>query len=539
MIRLSRKTILVLCFAVPTLPCNVGHAYTPDSEEVQALVTRGMTYIEQNFGNNALDKELGGYAVCAMAAYSHTRDEDHPLVQAALKEIRKGVQEGFPEGSHANYSLGLALILLGTLDAGLYPEEVQAILEQIYKNQLSNGSWTYPNETIGDTSQSQYACLGMWMAHRQGIPVRMPVVTNATNWFLRTQAPDGGFGYRPRDPGSFTRIEHERKTPSMGVAGAGSLYVLGELLGFINDPEETRARTLLPPAIAPAIEKREAISNAVDSARWQLAVKAADQWCGKNAGVENPFHQYYYMYAVERYWAFRELAIDQPENEPRWYNEGVSYLQRMAEEDGSWKSNNGPTIGTAFAVLFLLRSSHAIVDRIQQESGTVRGGGHDLPRDVSAVTKNSAGQVVSSDDTKALAAVLEILDDPKAVQDDYVSEVPEKLVLSVEPNERSLQLSRLRRMIVNGSFQGRLTAVNTIGSVRDLDSAPALIFALSDPDLRVVRAARNALRFMSRKENGFGFVINSERPAKADWTKAQEDWTKWLLSVRPDAELLE
>lgn len=539
MIRQSSK-IVSAALVVFALACSApAHAYTPESPEVQALVKRGMAFIEKNHGNHAHDKELGGYAICAMAAYSYTGNENHPLVKAALKEISDCLQKGFPEGNHANYSLGLALILLGTLDAGLYPTEVQAILEEIYKRQLSNGPWTYPNEQIGDTSQSQYACLGMWMAHRQGIQVRIPAVANVTNWFLRTQAPDGGFGYKPKDPGSFTRIQQDRRTPSMGVAGAGSLYVLGELLGFIDDPKTMRARSQLPQVITPVVEKKDSISEAVDAARWNLAIKGADNWCAKNAGVENPFHQYYYMYTVERYWAFKELALARPQAEPRWYNEGVSYLQKLAhKENGSWSSDNGPTIGTAFAVLFLLRSSKKTVERIQLEQGRLTGG-KGLSADMSTAQTNARGQVVTSDGTKAVADILAMLDDPKAPQAEYVSEVPKKLVLSNDPKERKLQLSRLRRMLVDGSFQGRLTAANTLGTVRDLDSAAVLIFALSDPDVRVVRAARDALRFMSRRAQGFGLVIESERPAKPDWTKAQADWTNWLLSVKPDAELLD
>jgi hypothetical protein len=67
-----------------------------------------------------------------------------------------------------------------------------------------------------------------------------------------------------------------------------------------------------------------------------------------------------------------------------------------------------------------------------------------------------------------------------------------------------------------------------------------LIFALSDPDWRIVMAARDSLRFMSRKPAGFGLIIaDGTRPDKPVWEKAQADWTNWLLSVRPDAELIE
>ena len=44
----------------------------------------------------------------------------------------------------------------------------------------------------------------------------------------------------------------------------------------------------------------------------------------------------YYMYALERYFSFREAAEGNQEKEPRWYNDGVRYLMKTQAEDGSW-----------------------------------------------------------------------------------------------------------------------------------------------------------------------------------------------------------
>ena len=92
----------------------------------------------------------------------------------------------------------------------------------------------------------------------------------------------------------------------------------------------------------------------------------------------------------------------------------------------------------------------------------------------------------------------------------------------------------------NRTVPAELTAAKTLGTVRDLESAPSLIFALNDPDYRVARAARDSLRFMSRNNKGFGFVIDKEtHPDRPSWKEAQKNWTNWLLSVKPDAELIE
>jgi hypothetical protein len=91
-------------------------------------------------------------------------------------------------------------------------------------------------------------------------------------------------------------------------------------------------------------------------------------------------------------------------------------------------------------------------------------------------------------------------------------------------------------MATNGSYQARLTAVTTLGRSRDLDNVPALIYALSDPDPRVMRAARDGLCFISRRLDGFGLPMSGD---PADQRVAQAKWTEWYLSIRPNGDLIE
>ncbi len=541
----SLLRLLLLAISISTVFANSVEAYTPDSPQVQAMVAKGRAHIEANFGKGKYDNYLGGACICALACYSHTGNAQHPLVIKAVEQVRAEAKKGFANDGHANYSLGIALIFLGTVDADQYRQEIETILKTIYERQHSTGAWTYPSYATGDTSQTQYACLGMWMAHRQGINADQKALERCCNWLLRTQAPDGAFGYQGTDSGSVERrVAQTRVTSSMDAAGVGSLYVFGELLGFIDDPAAARRRLTLPPAIRPVIEKKTNIAQSVDYGRWEASVRDGNNWMGRNAGVENIkwqgfFGQYYYMYAVERYWAFRELAFAAPQAEPAWYNAGVEYCRKNQAADGSWHSEYGKPIDTAFAMLFLLRSSKKTVTRIQKEQGRLSGG-KGLSADMSSAKVDAKGKVVTSEGAKAMKDILAMLDDPKAPKSEYNSDLPEKLELSDDPAERAKTLARLRRMIVNGTYQGRLTAAKTLGTVRDLDSAPALIFALSDPDYRIARAARDSLRFMSRKPEGFKFVIDKDtHPDRPSWNAAQKNWTNWLLSVRPDAELIE
>lgn len=546
--------MLTLSVLVGTFSDNRALGYTPESPEVQAMIARGVKYLEANVGKSGgqHEKELGAACICALACYKATGNPQHPLVTGAVAQIRSELQAGMKHSGHANYSLGIAMIFLGELDLEAYRKEIEAMLQEIYKRQMPYGAWSYPNDPLGDVSQTQYAVLGMWLAHRQGINVDQQVLERVCNWLLRVQEPNGVFPYKGEDPGHFNRIEQQvQSSASMCAAGVGSLYVCGELLGFIDDPKVMKMRMRLPPAIQVVRDKKNSsIAKIVDRTIWQKAVSDGNTWMGRNGKVENfdgyhkeGYQQYYYMYSVERYWAFRELAEGIDTNEPAWYNAGVDYMRTNQAANGSWQSTrgvtNGPVVDTGFAVMFLLRSSKKTITRLVIEAGRLSGG-KGLKADLSTAKVDARGQVVTADDAKGVADLLAMLEDPKAPQSEYISDVPQDIKLSSDPAKRQAELARFRRMLINGPFQGRLTAAKLLGTVRDLDSAPVLIFALSDSDWRVATAARDSLRFMSRKPEGFGFDIESGKsPEKPVWRKAQRDWTNWLLSVRPDAELIE
>jgi len=117
--------------------------------------------------------------------------------------------------------------------------------------------------------------------------------------------------------------------------------------------------------------------------------------------------------------------------------------------------------------------------------------------------------------------------------------IPVPLDLSTDPATRANQLVRLRRLIMSGTYQARLTAVRTIGRDRDIDNIPVLIYALSDPDYRVVKGAQNGLRYISRRVDGLGLKITDKRPTKPQYAAAQDKWKSWYRSVRPNGALIE
>jgi HEAT repeat protein len=93
---------------------------------------------------------------------------------------------------------------------------------------------------------------------------------------------------------------------------------------------------------------------------------------------------------------------------------------------------------------------------------------------------------------------------------------------------------RLQQLVRGGEPEVRLLAVRALGRSGNLDYAPSLLYALTDPDPRVVLAARDGLRFVSRDFDGFGPPDNYTEQQRFE---ALDSWKKWYLSLRPDAIL--
>ena len=76
----------------------------------------------------------------------------------------------------------------------------------------------------------------------------------------------------------------------------------------------------------------------------------------------------------------------------------------------------------------------------------------------------------------------------------------------------------------------RRTAMWALGRSQDITVVPTLIRALNDPNLDTMIEARNALRFISKRIDGFGLP---SQPSDKERKQAVERWKKWYLTVRP------
>ncbi|MCR9120275.1 MAG: HEAT repeat domain-containing protein, partial [bacterium] len=125
-----------------------------------------------------------------------------------------------------------------------------------------------------------------------------------------------------------------------------------------------------------------------------------------------------------------------------------------------------------------------------------------------------------------------MLEDPGDEDARLIESFPELVQVESDPVAYAKHVAQLRRMANHESYAVRMVAVRTLGRARDLDNAPTLIFALTDPDWRVVKEARNGLRFVSRKIDGFGL---NEASTGVERESIIRQWKDWYRQIRPNA----
>ncbi len=535
----KRPLALALCLSMAlSFPSRV-QAVSPESPEVRATVDKALKFLETNG-----DARLGGECLVALAFLKNDRDLKHPKIRAAIELCQKA--DVASQASVDNYSLGCALFFLCEADLQGQRQTIQRYVDALLKRQKANGGWGYHEGShvgTGDNSQTQYAVLGLWMAHRSGFDIPLQAIERVTNYLMRVQDPSGGWGYQGVDPNSFNRVNQDQVTNSRTAAGLGSLYILGDLIVIPGrgDQDQEEKKKKLPPALV-AVEKEEASAtrrrSSIDTATYRRVIADGNRWFDKNLAIPAPEYNYYFMYGYERYRAYRELyELNFPE-EPEWYTKGFEYLQKTQQPDGSWRdgSSDGAAVNTAFSVLFLSRSSRkSIANNVVDLGSGVLRGGLGLPLNTADIREVN-GRLVDTPLSGSVDELLSLVDEENNPELAALADSSQAIRLDPEIKKRSGQLARLRALVRAESPDARLVAVRTLGTARDLDNVPPLLYALSDPEFRVVLEADKWLRFVSRRIDGVGLEPGATRE---QIKQAQRAWTDWYLSIRPDAELLE
>lgn len=541
----ARKTLIGIIGLVLCLSGTAVQGYTPDSPEVRAMVERGLAYLTRTRSERLGEKCL--VALCNIKYYKQVERpaeaKKHQSVKEALAacsgaELHHGMTD--TSGTVSNYSLGIALMFLCEEDPVANRPLIEKYTAELLKRQKPHGGWGYPAQGTGDTSQTQYAVLGMWMAQKVAkVEVPLAAQESCAGWLMRTQAPGGGWGYQGNDPGTLTRVNQDQISLSLSAAGCGSLYMAADLLQVTKSAAEQKERPGPFKEIESATEakppKKGPLTKTLDPEVINQYLKAGDAWFQANYKIESNGWQHYYMYALERYESFKDLADGKWTDEPRWYNQGVEHLRGSQSSEGFWQGQDNASVATAFAILFLLRGTQQAIGNVTELGSGEQKGGYGLPPDVANLQERD-GKIVDTNISGTIDQLLDILKSGDSPETLRMLEQAQAVKLDGTVARRQSQIDDLRKVVSAGQPDSRVLAVRAIGTARGLANVPTLLYALTDPHVPVVIEADKALRFVSRKIDGVGLPA---QPTGEDIKAARVAWKAWYLSVKPDAELLD
>jgi len=249
----------------------------------------------------------------------------------------------------------------------------------LQRKQRPGGLWRYP-EGGQDLSNTQYAALGLWSAHRLGVGINPGVVRRMVDGTLKWQAPEGirvpfitnpeayrkgtgrrsattirarGFRYMPYEirelPKGGTKKIVYPYSGSMTSAGVAILAIGRDILGEKMDPADDRR---------------------VRKAMWEGLAWLQSNWLLTDNPGQPGNWPFYWIYGLER---CARLAGVEYVGSHDWYHEGSVRLVTDQRPDGSWPKNQrmrppgdqnvqwwSDQVDTCFAILFLTKSTPEI-----------------------------------------------------------------------------------------------------------------------------------------------------------------------------------
>lgn len=513
-------------------PAN-AFAYTPNDPAVIRMVERGLRFLETSKPNTK-----GEEVVCAYAHFKVEHDESNPFVAKGVREAKQFAADlSRGQQQKSNYECAVSVLLMCEISSTRYRSELTSFQRYFNEVQLPGGGYGYPGERDGDVSQTQYAILAIWMLDRHGFKLDYNRVVRALDWLRAVQDVKGPWPYHGKIPSSGGLITQKKTGMSMSLAGAASLLIGGDAIRVWGDTvaDDDTGIVGLPKAIK--IYKEDANVERRKRAKYSPqsilnSVGHMEKWRkGNPEKYGNNLYWYFYTaYTTERYESFVEIAHGTPANlSPAWYNKIVGELmKRQSAETGGWmeRAHTSPPVSTAFAILFLIRST-------QKSLGTGASastiGGYGFGENVSKA-KLVGGSAVTKAPAQSINQMLKLLESDGADKLDGKA-LSDRAVLPTDPVQRSAQLDRLERLVRGSkSWQARRVSARLLGTSDDLRVVPALIYALSDPDLSVRRYARDGLRFISRRFEGFEMP---DEPTNAELRQAQRKWRAWYLTMKP------
>ena len=556
---------LLVCGCALLMLCGGSPLKAADDAQIQQAISRGATWLE---GNIPKEGDPGVECLAALALVKSKVPANRQAVQSVVQKIVQRVQNGeyTPPGHHI-YQAGVEATLLVEVNAEQYQPQILAIANYLVGQQLPNGAWDYPTgrEGVGDTSVTQYACLGLWAAERAGVKIPVTVWDNAMQWHITRQNTDGGFSYLPGTTGG---NERGGSSINMTLAALGSLLICARhalpgradsLAQLLNQRKERRqvegakfgVLEAVDLAAAPDIDTpSDPTTSSIDIEQLKQCVQRAFNWSAGRINTTKGDSHYpvYFYYTLERMGA---LADVEQVGRINWFGDCADTLLGVQKSEGNWQITQFPARDTAFVLLFLTRSTGAILQRttpVDPIGGGLLAGGRGGLDDLQSVVA-AGGEIKQKKDLGPLDQLLAALENPSDLD---LEQVQEQIIEKVQIGDRSTLIGQkdlLVRYAKHPNAEIRRTAIWALGRTDDLTLARLLIDAFDDVDVGVIIEARNALCWLARKPNGLGEAPEPTANLPADATDEQrkaavaswhaelvKKWGAWYLENRPYAD---
>ncbi|MGL6225579.1 MAG: HEAT repeat domain-containing protein [Thermoguttaceae bacterium] len=525
---------------------------TPESPQVKEAISRAIAYLD---AKGLDERRTGGLALMGLALLKAGAPTNHPVIRRATEAILSRLVENPAQNpsvalnkfDYPIYSIGMSAMFLSELDAEKYSREIDQLAVCIQLSQQLSGGWGYLNGgTVaqgrgGDMSMTQYSILGAWMIAQSGGDVSSSMMINVGKWLLAVQDSNGGYAYTSQI-GARGEVQRDAIRLSTTAAGMSSVYVLRDYYGLTNVKIPLGGEGFeIPPVFRrvrpPDVEElqRATIKTDFTERAFKEVLERGNEYLEKGFVELDPKmnHFYYYLYAMERYFSFKEIADRKIARAPEWYDKMAKCLIENQSAQGSWDRGCGSNVDTAYGILVLCRSTRQTLSR-GMDGGNMRGG-QGLPDSTDELSIQD-GQVVSVTDPAQVEELMDRLD----LMNDLDQQSAEKLahIPQAEIEKILRRNSQPVAKLVRSRYpELRQIAAQTLGASGSVDNVPTLLILLNDvvPDVAV--AAQNALCLLTRHPRGKPLPEPGSIGFESARAAQHEFWRNWYLTLLPRAEI--
>lgn len=464
-----------------------------------------------------LEQNIGATALCAVAMLEAGVDINDAGIQKAATLVRSRA-----ETLTYTYSIAAAIIFLDRINTGNDGPTIRNLAQKLISGQQPRGCWSYYCPSQGgaeDSSNTQFAVLGLWIAHdRHGFKANR-AFDLAEQRFRANQQADGGWGYQ------FTGGPLGTSSQSMTCAGLLVLAIAhaarhkaqaeAQLVGTDPDAPGAAAPRPAQPKAFPELRKDPQVLLARDYiARYMAQGFSPDQ------------HSVYFLWSLERVC----LVLDYKDiNGIDWYTWGAQHLLNMQSKSGAWQHDfvSGSNCETAWALLFLKKVDLLQIGRAVFEPGKIpqnrRGNKQpaQAPKKVDAGRKGTPGEAQALKEELQKTVVAERIEEiidllEKTTGSEYLEALVEVIPLvraGVQDQVRQALQRRLARLKQPENLRKGLSSDNnkelrlailavlrTKSDVRSL--VPDLIPLLGEKDAEISIQAYETLKKITGQDHG-------------------------------------